>query len=59
MHPHNYLALQEHITEYLNRLAALGVAGIRIDASKHMNHWDLGMILQVRHVQQFLIALLP
>ncbi|BDA42333.1 Alpha-amylase A [Coccomyxa sp. Obi] len=39
-------SVQKHITKYLNRLAALGVAGIRIDASKHINHWDLGMILQ-------------
>ncbi|EIE20972.1 hypothetical protein COCSUDRAFT_83531 [Coccomyxa subellipsoidea C-169] len=39
-------SVQAHITEYLNRLASLGVAGVRIDASKHMNHWDVGSILQ-------------
>ena len=59
MHPHGHvLLLQMHITGYLNRLAALGVAGIRIDASKHINHWDLGMILQVRHVPQCLVGIL-
>lgn len=46
------VVLQAHITEYLNRLASLGVAGVRIDASKHMNHWDVGSILQVRPVLQ-------
>ncbi len=46
------VVLQAHITEYLNRLASLGVAGVRIDASKHMNHWDVGSILQVLPVLQ-------
>lgn len=44
--------LQGKVAEYLNRLAALGVAGVRVDAAKHINHWDLGSILQVRHLSQ-------
>ena len=32
--------------QYLNMLAQLGVAGVRIDAAKHINKWDLGNILQ-------------
>ena len=39
--------MQGKIAEYLNRLAQLGVAGVRVDAAKHMNSWDMGSILQV------------
>jgi glycosidase len=43
----HYGAVQARAAGYLNHLASQGVAGIRIDAAKHMNHWDLGSILQV------------
>ena len=39
--------VQVKAAQYLNELAQLGVAGVRIDAAKHMNKWDLGSILQV------------
>lgn len=39
--------MQGKIAGYLNRLAQLGVAGVRVDAAKHMNSWDMGSILQV------------
>ena len=39
--------VQAKAAQYLNMLARLGVAGVRIDAAKHMNKWDLGNILQV------------
>ena len=39
--------VQVKAAQYLNMLAQLGVAGVRIDAAKHMNKWDLGNILQV------------
>ena len=42
--------VQGKIASYLNRLAQLGVAGVRVDAAKHVNSWDMGSILQVsRH----------
>ncbi len=41
------MLVQGKIAEYLNRLAQLGVAGVRVDAAKHMNSWDMGSILQV------------
>ena len=41
------LLVQVSIAGYLNRLAQLGVAGVRVDAAKHMNSWDVGSILQV------------
>ncbi len=45
--------VQGKIAEYLNRLAQLGVAGVRVDAAKHLNSWDMGSILQVscNHIQ--------
>lgn len=39
--------VQGKMAEYLNRLAQLGVAGVRVDAAKHVNSWDMGSILQV------------
>ena len=39
--------MQAKAAQYLNMLAQLGVAGVRIDAAKHINKWDLGNILQV------------
>ena len=39
--------MQGKLADYLNKLAQLGVAGVRVDAAKHMNDWDLGSILQV------------
>ena len=44
---HRLVPLQAKAAQYLNMLAQLGVAGVRIDAAKHMNKWDLGNILQV------------
>ena len=41
------MLVQGKLAEYLNRLAQLGVAGVRVDAAKHMNSWDMGSILQV------------
>ena len=41
------VAVQVKATQYLNRLAQLGAAGVRVDAAKHMNKWDVGSILQV------------
>ena len=38
--------VQGTIVDYLVDLADLGVAGLRIDAAKHIRHEDLGMILQ-------------
>ena len=38
---------QVKAAQYLNALTQLGVAGVRIDAAKHINKWDLGNILQV------------
>ena len=42
------IALQSKIGAYLNDLKSLGVKGVRIDAAKHINNWDLGKILQAR-----------
>ena len=39
--------VQAKAAQYLNMLAQLGVTGVRIDAAKHVNKWDLGNILQV------------
>ena len=39
--------MQGKIAYYLNKLAQLGVAGVRVDAAKHMNSWDMGSIFQV------------
>ncbi|CAL8462690.1 g2223 [Coccomyxa elongata] len=39
--------VQSKIGAYLNDLKSLGVKGVRIDAAKHINNWDLGKILQV------------
>lgn len=39
--------MQGKVAVYLNKLAQLGVAGVRVDAAKHMNTWDMGSILQV------------
>ena len=41
------VSVQAKAAQYLNMLAQLGVAGVRVDAAKHMNEWDLGNILQV------------
>ncbi|MEM0981843.1 MAG: alpha-amylase family protein [Cyanobacteria bacterium P01_H01_bin.58] len=38
--------VQKRLADYLVDLAELGVAGLRIDAAKHMAHQDLGAILQ-------------
>lgn len=43
---------QARSAEYLNHLASIGVAGIRIDAAKHINHRDLANILQAGHFSQ-------
>ncbi len=40
-------SVQGKIAGYLNKLAQLGVAGMRVDAAKHMSSRDLGSILQV------------
>lgn len=37
--------VQQKIAGYLNELLALGVAGLRIDAAKHMAHEDVAAIL--------------
>jgi len=38
--------VQETIAAYLNRMAQLGIAGLRIDAAKNMNATDLGRLLE-------------
>lgn len=40
--------MQKTIAAYLNDLKSMGAKGLRIDAVKHINNWDLGKILQVR-----------